>query len=327
MPEQGNHCRHCGYSQPTDAATCPGCGRRHALVRREAPRQLPAIAGHLGLMGPARRSRWLLVITGWLAAAFAIAAATRFAFTFDDVAKEFADTTPGKVTDAMEGLGWAVVASLLVTVAVLSAWVHRSVANLPGLHLDEGWTSAWSLGGWAKPGRAAQVARRRVDLQWRDTSSAVAPLPHSTRHHWSRVPVSQVVLRWWALWLVVPAVAALLVVIVGESVETASDGQALMLTGVAAAALLVVAIRSAYDVIGIVTVAQAHRAEALLRERDTAVRTGTPRPAPEPLVVSDHEWLAAGYDPKTHRDQDEDDDDEEDGIDDVYDLSAFFAGN
>jgi hypothetical protein len=139
--------------------------------------------------------------------------------------------------------------------------------------------------------------------------------------------VSQVVLRWWALWLALPAVAALLVVIVGESVETASDGQALMLTGVAAAALLVVAIRSTYDVLGIVTVAQAHRAEALLRERDAAVRTGAPRPAPEPLVVSDHEWLAAGYDPKTHRNLDDDEYDEEDGIDDFYDLSTFFAGN
>jgi hypothetical protein len=201
------------------------------------------------------------------------------------------------------------------------------VANLTVLHLDVGWTSARSVGGWAKPGRAAVIERRRVDLQWRDTSTAVAPLPQSTRRHWSRVPVSQVVLRWWALWLAVPAVITMLVVLVGESVETAGEGQALELAAVAAAALLVVALRSAYDVLGIVTVAQAHRADALIRERDAAARTGSARPAPEPLVVSDHEWLAAGYDPKTHRNLDDDEYDEDDGIDDFYDLSTFFAGS
>lgn len=325
MSTRHDVCRHCGYSQPTDAATCPGCGRPHLLVRREAPRRLPVIASHLGLVGPARRARWLLVLTGWLAAAFGIAAAARFALSFDDVAKEFADTTPARFTDVAESIGWAMVLTVLVAAGLLGDWVRRTLGNLAGLHLEEGWTSAWSLGGWLVPGRSAQLARRRVDLQWRDTSTAIAPLPRpSSRHAWTRTPMSQVVMRWWAMWLAVPALAGILVVLIGESFEVSSNHQTLELIAVGSSALMVAALRSAYDVIGIVTVAQAHRAEALLQERDRARATGTARPAPEPLVVVDHEWEAAGYDRDSHRNVDEDEFDEADNLDDVYDLSTYF---
>ena len=295
-------CRHCGYRQPTDAATCPGCGRAHPVIRREAPRRLPALAAHLGLVGPAKRSRWMLVATGWLAAAFALAATARFAMSFEEVAKELADTTPARITDVARTLGWVTVVTALVTIGVLGDWVRRTLHNLTGLHLDDTWRSAWSLGGWAMPGETALRARRQVDLQWRDTSTAVAPLPATSHGRgWTRLPVSQVVVRWWGMWLAVPAGVAILVVLLGDSFETSSIGRELALTALAAAALLVVALRSAYDVIGIVSVAQAHRAEALLRERDDALRAGTARPKPEPLVVVDHELEAAGLTPAPRR--------------------------
>jgi hypothetical protein len=204
--------------------------------------------------------------------------------------------------------------------------VRRTLRNLRGLHLDEGWGTAWSLGGWGTPGRQAELRRRQVDLQWRDTSTAVAPLPRPThRHTYSRVPVSQVVLRWWTLWLFVPAAVGILVVLIGETFEASSHGQTLELVAVGSAALLVAAVRSVYDVLGIVTVAQAHRAEALLRERDDALAKGTARVAPEPLVVVDHEWEEAGYDPKTHRNADDHSEDDA-ALDDVYDLSSYFTG-
>lgn len=325
MPTTPDVCRHCGYSQPTDAATCPGCGRAHPLVRREAPRRIPVLASHLGLVEPAHQARRVLVVAGWLAAAFGLAAAVRFALSFDDVAAEFGDSTPGRVTDVTEALGWSLVLAALVAAGLLGVWARRSLANLPALHLDEDWRSAWSLGGWVLPGRGAELARRRVDRQWRDTSTAVAPLPRPTnRRTFSRVPVSQVVHRWWALWLAVPALVGVLVVLVGESFEVASNHQTLELVAVGSAALAVAVVRSAYDVVGIVTVAQAHRAEALLRDRERAEATATARPEPEPLVVVDHEWEAAGYDPKTNRNHDEDEYDETDDLDDVYDLSKFF---
>jgi hypothetical protein len=294
-----DRCRHCGYSQPTDAATCPGCGRKHPVVRREAPRRLPALASHLGLVGPARRARWMLVVTGWVGAAFALAATARLAMTFDDVSAELADTTPPRVTDLTQTIGWILVIALILSGVAVGDWVRRSRSNLTGLHLEPRWRSAWSLGGWALPGQTAQRERRQVDLQWRDTSSAVAPLPTTSHGRgWTRLPVSQVVMRWWAMWMAVPGGVAVLVVLLGDDFETSTIARELELVSLAAAMLLVIALRSTYDVIGIVSVAQAHRAEALLRDRDAAAATGSPRPKPEPLVVVDHELEEAGLLPR-----------------------------
>lgn len=293
-----NRCRHCGYSQPTDAATCPGCGRKHQVVRHDSPRRLPALDSHLGLVGPAKRSRWLLVVAGWLAAAFALAATARLGMAFEDVSSELADTTPPRITDLTHNLGWALVVALLLSGLAVAVWVRRSYANLGALHLEPRWCSAWTLGGWVIPGQKAQRERRQVDLQWRDTSAAVAPLPTASHGRgWTRLPVSQVVMRWWAMWFAVPAIAAVLVILLGDDFETSTIARELELVALAAAAFLVVALRSAYDVIGIVSVAQAHRAEALLRGRDDALKAGSARPKPEPLVVVDHELEEAGLRP------------------------------
>lgn len=295
-------CRHCGYSQPTDAATCPGCGRKHPVGRREAPRRLTALAGHLGLVPPAKRARWALVATGWIAACFALAATARLAMTVEDVSKELADATPPRITDLTQNLGWILVIALILCGVSVADWVRRSRSNLVGLHLEATWRSAWSLGGWALPGQRAQSERWQVDFQWRDTSTAVAPLPDKSRGRgWTRRPVSQVVMRWWAMWLSIPAVAALLVILLGDDFETSTIARELELIALATSACLIVALRSAYDVIGIVSVAQAHRAEALLRQRDDAVRTGSPRPRPEPLVVVDQELAEAGIGPTPRR--------------------------
>jgi hypothetical protein len=77
-----------------------------------------------------------------------------------------------------------------------------------------------------------------------------------------------VVLRWWALWLWAPAAVVLVATVIDARADgTPALGGDLPLLGVAAAALVVATVRALYDVVGIITVAQAHRAETILRRR------------------------------------------------------------
>ena len=51
----------------------------------------------------------------------------------------------------------------------------------------------------------------------------------------------------------------------GPGLDDAAIGPELALAGVAASAALVATLRALYDVVGIITAAQAHRAESILR--------------------------------------------------------------
>lgn len=174
----------------------------------------------------------------------------------DKVTAGLAEGTPERVSDAMTGVAAANLAGVALVLVTTVLWARRSGRNARALGLPAGAGSAWSLAGWFVPGRAARDRRRLVDAEWRETSPVVATLHRAGD---SRGPLSRVVVRWWALWLWVPAVGVLAAAAAGTGLDEPTGAPELGLAGVAAAAALVAALRSLYDVIGIVTVAHAHR--------------------------------------------------------------------
>jgi hypothetical protein len=256
-------CRHCRYRIPSDATICPGCSRRHE----------PHPAGDLApgapvpvrsrLLHQARTARRLLLLSGWTAVAFGGAALARYTVGLDRVAARLHDDVPVRLTDLTQRLGELALAVLVLTTVGLVLWARSAHRNLHPLELTPDRWSPWSLPGWLLPGKDARRAKAAVDAQWRGDSPLIAHLPGP---RWSRQPVSRVVLRWWTLWLWVPAVGVLVAVVVDRGADGAPAlaGQ-LPLAGVAAAALVVATVRALYDVVGILTLAQAHRAEALWR--------------------------------------------------------------
>lgn len=258
-------CRHCRYRVPTDATICPGCSRRHEPHPVGPELAPPAVHGRSPLLHQARTARRLLVVSGWTAVAFGAAALARYTVGLDRVSVRLHDDVPGRLSDLTQRLGLLTLVVLALTTAALLIWARTAHRNLRPLELTEDRWSPWSPAGWLLPGPDARRAKAAVDAQWRGDSPIVAHLPG---HGWSRQPVSRVVLHWWTLWLWVPAVGVLVAVVV----DTAADGAPrlsglLPLAGVAAAALLVAAVRALYDVVGILTVAQAHRADAIGRRR------------------------------------------------------------
>jgi hypothetical protein len=255
-------CRHCHFGIPSDATLCPGCGRRH-----EPLGQATRLPRHSGLLRRARWARRLLVVTGWVAAAFGLVALSRYVVGLDRVTPRLDGDVPRRVTDLAQQLALATLIAMGLAAGGTWAWASRVHRNLRGLELEPDRWSPWSLLGWIVPGRAALRRKMGVDAEWRDRSPLVAALPASASG-WSRRPVSRVVLRWWALWLWAPAA----VVLVATAVDAGAGGAPalggdLPLLGVAAAALVVATVRALYDVVGIITVAQAHRAETILRRR------------------------------------------------------------
>ena len=253
-------CPHCHFGIPPDATTCPGCGRRH-----QPPIDTSELPRHSHLLRVARWTRHLLVLAGWVSLAFGVAALSRYVIGLDRVAARLSDDVPRHVTEATRALGWATVVALALVGAATWTWARRAHRNLRRLHLEAAWWGPWSLPGWLVPGRLARIRKAEVDARWRGQSPVLASLP--TGGH-SRRPVSRVVLRWWSLWLWAPAAIAVIAVVVdaqGDPVHALS-GQA-PLFGVAAAALLVASLRALYDVIGILTTVQAHRADELRHPR------------------------------------------------------------
>jgi hypothetical protein len=207
------------------------------------------------------------VVTGWVAATFGLLALSRYVVGLDRVTPKLDRDVPGRVTDLTQQLALACLIAMGLAAAGTWAWATRVHRNLLALDLEPDRWSPWSLLGWIVPGRRALRRKMGVDAEWRDRSPLVAALP-ATASGWSRRPVSKVVLRWWALWLWVPAA----VVLVANVIDARADGTPalggdLPLLGVAAAALVVATVRALYDVVGIITVAQAHRAETILRRR------------------------------------------------------------
>ncbi len=251
-------CGHCGYRIPSEATICPGCARAHRSAvagRRPLARRSP-------LLRVARWTRRLLVVTAWLAVGTGVAALARFVAGRERVADELSPTTLDRLGDVAHGLAIAALVGGVLAMAALWTWAARARRNLPALDLERRWGAPWSLSGWLVPGRQARRGRLGVDDLWRDRSPILASLPGAG---WSRRPVSLVVLHWWTPWAGLPAAASLVAVVIGGPEEL---GGQLGLVGLAGAAFAVAAVRALYDVAGVVTFAQAHRAERVQRNRD-----------------------------------------------------------
>jgi hypothetical protein len=258
-------CHHCGYAIPVDASICPGCNRRHG---RPAPR-LEDKVHRSPMLREALWARRLFVATGWIGLGLGLVAVARPVAGWDQIADRLRDDAALRLDHLGRLVALSALLCLLLAAAATVAWTARTRRHASALGLSTDPASAWSLPGWLLPGQEARRAKTEIDQVWRDTSPLVASLPH---RGWSRRLVSRVVLRWWTLWLWLPAIGVLV-----DLVAHADDGA---LSGtrapaaVAAAALLVATARAFYDVIGIVTVAHAHQ-EAADRAR--------PRPL-EPLA-------------------------------------------
>ena len=252
-------CHHCHYTIPDQASICPGCGRRHTSV---APRLEDHPQRRSPLLRDARWVRRFGTATGWFGLGLALAGGARLIAEIDDVAAELDDDALLRIDHAGRLLAVAALICLAGAAIASAAFVRRTRRNTVALGLPVGLSSPWSLPCWLLPGAEARRGKQQVDQVWRSSSPLVGALP---RRGSSRRLVSRVVLRWWSLWLWAPAAVAL-----GVLVAHADDGALADERGfvaVATGALLVAGARALYDVVGIITVAHAHKTEELLRDR------------------------------------------------------------
>jgi hypothetical protein len=249
-------CHHCQFGIPSDATICPGCGRRH-----QPHIELADIPHHSHLLRTAKWSRRLLVVAGWASLLFGVAALARYVAGLDRVAAKISHDVPPRLTTLTRDFAWAALVGLALVGAAMWTWARRAHRNLRPLGLDTSWWSPWSLPGWLVPGREARQRKAGVDARWRGDSPLLAALPAGGG---TRRPVSRVVLRWWSLWMWAPAAITLVVIVVDAQGNGSTALRGLLpLVGVAAAAMLVASLRALYDVVGIITTVQAHRAEEL----------------------------------------------------------------
>jgi hypothetical protein len=306
-------CATCGYASPEGFDRCPGCarprrtrpatdprtggpmvdpdpdqGRARAPLGSEDLAWSPtehgaaphiASAGHApyrSLLGPAQLARTLLAVTSWVAAALAAAIGAQMALRIDALSTSLPDGTGANLGAARAALGWAVLASTAAAVAGFVAWTARAHRNLPALGVREGrLAGAWAVVGSLLPGANLVVPKRVVDDLWRASSPRLAPFPGTG---WQRRRVGELVHRWWALWLAVPAVMGLGSSAVARWAAQVEPGLALEAVDLAAAVLLVAAASAAHRLVAVITVAQARRAEVvaveLEREHDALVGMG-----------------------------------------------------
>jgi hypothetical protein len=244
-------CQHCRYAIPAHASICPGCGRHHART----PARLEAGAHPSSpLLRNAVWARRLLVATGWFGLALGVAGVARPIAAWDRVADELADDAALQLDHVgrLASLSAAICLGLAILATVL--WTIRTQRHAVAIGVRRDPASPWSLPGWLLPGQEARLAKAGVDLLWRESSPLVGALPQRGD---TRRLVSRVVLRWWSLWLWLPAGVAL--VVLTAHVDDGALGGDRAAVAVATGALLVATARAFYDVIGIVTVAHGHQ--------------------------------------------------------------------
>lgn len=252
-------CHHCGYRIPHVASICPGCGRRHSRVA-------PVLEQHPQRRSPLLRdARWVrrcITAAGWLGLGLALTAGARLVVAVDEVADQLDADALLRIDHAGRLLALAVLLCLGGAALATAAFLRRTVGNSRALGLRGGAASPWSLPGWVVPGRRARVAKAEVDQVWRSSSPLVGALP---RRGSTRRIVSRVVLRWWSLWLWVPATVSLVTLVAHPDDGALAEERGLV--AIATGALLVAFARALYDVVGIITVAHAHQGEQVIQAR------------------------------------------------------------
>jgi hypothetical protein len=284
-------CATCGYASPEGFDRCPGCARprrtRPATDPRtggpmvdapdgDRPGPLPAdpvpvpalsptgAAPYRSLLGPAQLARTLLAVTSWTAAALATVVGAQMALRSDALVTGLPAGTAARVDEARSVLGWSVAAACVVAVAAFVGWAARAHRNLPALGVAEGRMGGlWAVLGTLVPGANLVVPKLVVDDLWRASSPSVPPFPGRA---WRRRQVGDLVHRWWALWLAVPAVAALGTSALARWATDLEPALAVQLVDLVAATLLVAAASAAHGLVAVITVAQARRAEVVALE-------------------------------------------------------------
>jgi hypothetical protein len=268
-------CSHCSYRIPGQASICPGCGRRHGVP---APRIEEHPLRRSPLLRDAQWTRRFVAVAGWLGLGLALTAIARAVAGIDRVAEELAGDAQLRLDHAGRLLALAALLALTLAATAAAVWVARTMRNTRALGLPPALTSPWSLPGWLLPGRSARRAKADVDQVWRDRSPLVGALHHRGS---SRRIVSRVVLRWWSLWLWLPATVTLIALVAHADDGALHDERGL--AAVAAGALLVATARAYYDVVGIITVAHAHQGEEVARDRAELPWVDAPLDTDEPL--------------------------------------------
>ena len=306
VPKLAFECRHCGYAVPKDLVRCPGCSRSYRRPGRPAPttnewdllglwptppprpekgpkrymrveRADTSPPAYRSLLGLALPLRFLLAVTGWGAVGIAGLRAIRLVVTA--VAEPWPVDRPETLWQNTatwsRALAGAEVFAIAVTGLVFMAWAYRAYENLPalGIHDRRYWT-AWAVLGWVLPGVNLFVPKLLIDDVWRASSPS---LPARVPANWQRRPVGDVVHRWWVLWLVTPALAVVVTTLVAR--DPSELGQTRLWEGAALLAGLALAgaAKAGRQVVGIITVAQAHRADLV---------GATPAPLQQPSLRS-----------------------------------------
>ncbi len=282
-------CRHCGFGVPADAPVCPGCrrpaiddwrrrARSIAKDARQTPKartpkartpraQTPLVDdGYRSLLSLATAARTAMTITSVVAVATAI---TYVGWTFrvDDPTVTI-DTASVELDRIAHGVTIGLLGLLAITGLAFIAWAVRAYANLPALGIRERryWT-IWLVVGWILPGANLLVPKLLVDDIWR-ASSPQNPIDGGG-DAWQRRPVASVVNRWWGSFLVTPAIVVLAVVTARGGLADFDQQVAVGALGAVAAISIVVAAAAARELIAVITVAQARRADVILDLRES----------------------------------------------------------
>lgn len=295
-------CAACGYASPEGADRCPGCARPrrtrpatdprtgapmvdeptegHGAEVTAGPPPVPMLrptgnAPYRSLLGPAQLARTLLAVTSWTAAALATVVGTQLALRSDALVAGLPAGTAVRVDEARSVLGWSVAAACVAAVVAFVLWAARAHRNLPALGIEDGRLGGvWAALGTLVPGANLVVPKLVVGDLWRASSPSLPPFPGRA---WRRRRVGDLVHRWWALWLAVPAVAALGTSALARWATDLEPALAVQLVDVVAATLLVAAASTAHGLVAVITVAQARRAEVVAYEVE--VLTGSSDPA------------------------------------------------
>lgn len=306
MTQRFTTCRHCAFSIPPAAAVCPGCGRRapgttRCGLRRDRRRAL-AHAMRAGRRGAAFRAsgyRSLVVRAQFARRALVLAMGASLAVWAVGLSAYLRDRPALTGTDGgidfgdLESLA-AVLVGVEVGVTCVAAlafmcWSVRAYRNLPALGIDDRryWTG-WLVVAWFLPGINLVVPRLLLNDLWRASSPSAPARAGSAA--WQHRPVASLVVRWWIACLLTPTVYVVGFLAVREwSSDSATVDTVVVLTMVAANATLLLAAGSARSIVGIITVSQARRAEAVIDLRDPRP-DADPRTAPAgPVTATDRD--------------------------------------
>ena len=231
---------------------------------RPEPRKSPATASpaaYRSLLGLAMPLRFLLAVTGWGAVGLAALRAIRLAVTFaaEPWPLDRPETLWQNTATWSRASAGVEVFAVAVTGVVFMAWAYRAYENLPALGIgDRRYWTAWAVLGWVLPGANLFVPKLLIDDVWRASSPSLPARPPS---NWQKRPVGDVVHRWWTLWLVTPALAVVVTTLLAR--EPGALGQTRLWEGAAlfAGLALAGAARAGRQMVGVITVAQAHRAD------------------------------------------------------------------